>query len=141
MSFWVATILRRILVGFLAMSIVIGANTASYTAHAIAPDGMVTCQTTDKSYNQELKTSVVKIATDWKANIGGQIENAEEDSQIALDVDCCATICSTSAMLVGVIVPAERDSRQVGSIVSPAKLLPADYDPIRRPPRTTSEID
>ena len=141
MSYWAATAFRRILVCLLAMSIVIGASSASYAAHTIAPDGMVTCQTTDKSYSPELKTPVVKIATDWKATIDGQFENSKQDSQIALDVGCCATICGASAMLVGAIVPAERDTRQVGSIVSPAQLLPADYDPIRRPPRTTSEID
>lgn len=101
---------------------------------------MLTWQAVGKSYSPELKTSAVNATTGLKAKIDGQIDNSEQGSKIAQDVVCCTTNCSPSAMLVGVIAPADRDDRQVGPIVSPAKLFPADYDTIRRPPRTAGEI-
>jgi len=143
MSFWLDIVFRRLLVFLLALSIAGGAGVSySSRAHLTRMGDKFDCQTEiGQSDSLRLKDTESATSADQKVELGAKSSKSESNSKKASDSACCSAICSPSAMVVEVFLPAMRKDPQDNWNVSSREPVPAGYDPLRRPPRTTSEID
>jgi hypothetical protein len=142
MSFWLDIVFRRLIVFLLALSIAGGAGVSSSRVHPTRMGDKFDCQT-EAGQSDSLRLKYTAFATSDEQNIelGAKSSKSESNSKKVSDSACCSAICSSSAMLVEVFLPAMRKDPQENWNVSSREPVPAGYDPLRRPPRTTSEID
>lgn len=142
MSYWVVRIIRNVLVFLVAVSIAGGLGVSSSSAHPTETDGRFDCQTAaSRSVNWQLNDTTSGTSVSPSVELGIKFSKPETDSKKITDSACCSAICSTTALLVEVFLPTLRDDPAGNWHVAFGELIPAGYDPLRRPPRTANKID
>lgn len=142
MHCWIGNIFRRLLAVVLAISIAGGVGFSSSTAHATQIGDRFDCRVESSQADRlRLRDTAFQKSADQKIKSSITSYISQSQSKKMSDSACCSAICSPSAMLVDLFLPAMRKDPQANWNVSLREPVPTGYDPLRRPPRTRSEID